>query len=206
MKSDIFVGNYLFHIHTSFTDGKPSVREYFEHASRAGLNHIIFLEHIRCKPSYDVLTFVGQVKECAHVSGLRATVGFEAKVTADGVLDLLDEHLGLADVIGMAEHSFAGSFSQLHAALVKAMDEYSQMPDKTLVWVHPGLGFRKMGVLLEKGAEYLELIRYAAEKGLMVERNRRHGLIPDSLSSQVKAENLVSGADAHTLGDLALVR
>jgi hypothetical protein len=54
MRSDPFTGRYLFHLHTTYTDGKVAVPQYFDLAQRTRLDRLIFLEHIRAQPGYDV--------------------------------------------------------------------------------------------------------------------------------------------------------
>ena len=94
MKSEVwpFQGRYLFHLHTTSTDGELTVRQYFEYASQQRIQRLIFLEHIRRNPQYDVEAFVGEVKENSQRCRIPAVVGFEAKLLPDGRLDILDRH------------------------------------------------------------------------------------------------------------------
>ena len=112
----IFVGRYLFHVHTPYTDGEISVAGYFDHARRLGFDHIIFLEHIRREPKYDVAAFAEEVRRTSHERGIRATLGFEAKLLPAGRLDISDEHIAIAEVVGIAEHSFPDDFALLRTA------------------------------------------------------------------------------------------
>ncbi len=200
MKFNPFTGRYLFHLHTRFTDGQLSVKDHFDYASRSDVKAIIFLEHIRREPSYDVEEFVAQVEECANAYKVQATVGFEAKLFPDGSLDISDKHLALARVIGLAEHSFPNDSDLLQAAFVKAVDTYrSLVPDKLAVWVHPGLWFKKRGLMPSNEPVYLSMLGYAQSAGMFIERNLRHGLITEQMMQNIMSNQIVIGADVHSL-------
>ncbi len=205
MRSELFQGRYLFHLHTLYTDGKLEVEDHFRNARDHKIERLIFLEHIRREPSFDVLEYVAEVKECSTRYEVPAHIGFEAKVLPDGEIDILPEHFALAEVIGIAEHGFPkDSDPDTHkAALYKAIDSCRGRDDKTFVWVHPGLWLYKKSLLVEKESVYLEMLAYAAEAGLRIERNLRYNLIPERHLKAVPASRLVVGADAHTAAELA---
>ncbi|MDF2626482.1 MAG: hypothetical protein K0R39_313 [Symbiobacteriaceae bacterium] len=199
MRSNPFTGRYLFHVHTPYTDGQVPVRAYFDLAVRAGLDRLIFLEHIRAAPRYDVTQFVAEVRGCAAACGVEALVGFEAKVLPGGALDISEEHLALAEVLGIAEHGFPADFDLWRASIRRALDaSYGSRP---VVWVHPGLWLKKHGLLEAREQEYLALLALAQGAGVKVEMNRRYGLVPGHLAGEVAPEALVRGADAHRLED-----
>ena len=203
MRSEVFRGRYLFHFHTAATDGRPSVADYFRHAEARGFERLVFLEHIRRRPGYDVPAYRREVEACARASGLAAFVGFEAKLLPDGELDIAPEHAALADVIGVAEHGFPPDLGVLRAAFATAATAYrGRYPDKEIVWVHPGAWFKKQGRLEECRDVYLAMIAEAQRLGLRVERNLRHGLIPRGLVGAVAPDRLTLGVDAHDLDDI----
>lgn len=206
MRSELFAGRYLFHLHTTYTDGQPAVAEYFAEALRLGFERLIFLEHIRRSPKYDVTQFATDVARCAATSGLPGLVGFEAKVLPGGDLDISEEHAALATVIGIAEHGFPNDFGLWQRSLREALEgAAAQYGDKELVWVHPGLWLKKQGLLAAEEPIYRELLDLAQGLGIKVERNLRYGLLPVDLLGQVRPAGLVLGADAHRLADLAAV-
>jgi histidinol phosphatase-like PHP family hydrolase len=144
MKYNIFNCKYLFHIHTVHTDGFLSVRDYFDFAGSVGIERVIFLEHIRRRPTYDTAEFARQVRECSAASGIPACVGFEAKLLADGRLDIAPEAIELADVIGIAEHGFPPDFTLLRDAFSRAVEDCRDLVYcKEIVWAHPGLWLKK---------------------------------------------------------------
>jgi histidinol phosphatase-like PHP family hydrolase len=203
MRSDLFEGRYLFHLHTRFTDGKSSVIDYFEHARRSDIERLIFLEHIRSQPTYPVEKFAAEVMRCAASFLVRATVGFETKLLPDGDLDISPEHLAMADVVGIAEHSFPNDSDLLRKTFVGATDFVrSSFPEKTVVWVHPGLWFKRRGLVPQKQPDFLEMVRHALSKGVFLEKNLRYQLLSDTVACSLRAPALVIGADAHCVTDL----
>lgn len=200
MKSSPFTGRYLFHLHTTYTDGQVPVRAYFDLAVRAGLERLIFLEHIRAAPRYDVEQFIAEVRGCAAEFGVEALVGFEAKVLPGGALDISADHVHAADVLGIAEHGFPSDFDLWQSSLRLALQSYGRA-EKPVVWVHPGLWLKKHGLLEAQEQEYRSLLRHAQDVGVKVEVNRRYGLLPAHLLDAVAHEALVWGADAHRLED-----
>ncbi len=202
MKSSPFAGRYLFHLHTRFTDGTFSVRDYFEYAKQRAVGRLIFLEHIRERPSYDVEEFVAQVQECEDEYSLSAYIGFEAKLLPDGSLDVSDEHLVHAQVIGIAEHGFPDDPKVLQEAFTKVINEHPSFAENAVVWVHPGLWFKKRGVSPWEEPSFRLMIEQAQNSGVFIERNLRYDLIPEGMVSEVDPEKLVIGADVHSRKDI----
>jgi len=144
----IFPQPSLFHLHTDFTDGKLSVKEYFEFARKHGIERLIFLEHIRREPTYDVNQFVFEVSHYTELYGIEGVVGFEAKLLPHGELNVRREHVELAEFIGIAEHGFPDDVNQLVKAFQSVLSFYPrEYPDKQFVWVHPGLWFKRRDAL-----------------------------------------------------------
>ena len=202
--SSLFSGRYLLHFHTVATDGKLTVAEYFQYAREQGLDRLIWLEHIRRQPTYDVAALVVEVRRRSEETGIAATLGFEAKVLPDGGLDLSEEHLVLADVIGLAEHGFKGSAEDLEHAISTAFERYRGFRQRgVMIWVHPGLWLRKNRTLEIEQERYLRLLRLAQDCGVRLERNSRYGLLSDEFLGFVRPESVVIGADAHSREELA---
>jgi len=197
-----FTGRYLFHLHTDLTDGRLSVRDYFDHARRLGVERLIFLEHVRRTPSYDVSRFVAVVREHAEAYGLPAFIGFEAKLLPDGGLDIGDEDLDRAEVIGIAEHGFPDDPAVLEAAFLGAVDAYRRLADKAIVWVHPGLWFRKRQRVPDAEPTFRRMLDYARDAALFIEKNLRYDLVSDTILAEIPVERVVVGADVHSAADL----
>jgi histidinol phosphatase-like PHP family hydrolase len=203
MKSDPFQGRYLFHFHTQRTDGKLTARDYFEWAQGQGVESLLFLEHVRREASYDVPAFVEEVRELEQRFGIRARIGFEAKLLADGTLDISPEHCALAEIVGIAEHGFPNDVELLQTAFQRAMRRLpEQLAHCCLVWVHPGLWFKKRGIERSTSTACLSMLQQAQDSGVFVERNLRYALLDEALVPTISKELLVLGADAHTAKDL----
>jgi histidinol phosphatase-like PHP family hydrolase len=203
MKSNIFEGRYLFHLHTTLTDSKVSVSEYFECAPRFGFQRLIFLEHVRKEATYDTTEFFDRIRECESKFNVPTNIGFETKLLPNGSLDIDGRDLDRADVIGIAEHGFPNDFGLFESSIEKVFSVYNpSMLHKPVVWVHPGLWFKKNRLLQVKKSEYISLLRLAQSNGVMIERNLRYLLIPDECASCCSPTGLVIGADSHKLEDI----
>lgn len=203
-RSEVFAGRYFFHFHTLVTDGKLSLDAYFSFAA-AQATRLVFLEHIRRQPTYDVKKFAADIRAASEKWQVDAALGFETKLLPTGALDISEEHFGLAQVIGIAEHGFPKDLDLLSEVMQGTFPRYrSFAPEKTFVWVHPGTTFRKLNLDPSPQPVYAEMIRCACANGVLLERNLRYGLMPQSLIDEMHLDDrVVLGADAHNRADLA---
>lgn len=194
----------LFHLHTRRTDGDLDIADYFQFAREFGVARVIFLEHVRREPTYDVREFATAIRTQAAAHGVAAAVGFEAKILADGSLDIGAEALGLADVVGAAEHGRppeeAGVFPLYRRMWQTAR---AQVGPRPLVWVHPGLWLKRAGLLERHRVEYLDHLQAADAAGVHVEHNLRYALWPADWLPAARLPRHCIGADAHRPEDLA---
>ena len=203
MRSDWRHSPYLFHVHTPYTDGRLTVGEYVDFAHRAGADTLVFLEHIRREPRYDVARFCEEVRFAGESGAIRTVLGFEAKLLPDGTLDIRNELLSKAAVIGIAEHSFPDDPDLLRQAFLKVVERYPRRwPKVGFVWVHPGLWYLKRGLLARKDERYREMLAAAQAAGILVEQSLRWGVVDPTTAASLPPEAIVIGADAHTLFDL----
>jgi len=197
----LFVGRYAFHLHTTATDGHLTVADYVGFAQARRLDRLIFLEHVRREPTYDVDAFVAEVHREAAAAGVAASVGFEAKLLPGGALDIGEGALAHAEVVGLAEHGFPDDDALYWVSLDAALERCAALaPAQTVVWVHPGLYLRRRGRLEASWVAYRERVERALDLGVAVERNLRYGLAPDGAADDEAA--LVTGVDAHRWRDL----
>ncbi len=201
MLPDLFRGRVLFHCHTHHTDGQPTADAYVRWAAERDLDRVVFLEHIRRIPSYDVLPFADEVRRAGEQHGVPVTLGFEAKVLPGGDLDITDEHLDLAEVIGIAEHGFPDDVELWETSLRAAFGAAGALPIPA-VWVHPGLRVQKWHRLESEWARYESLLGAAQDAGVLIERNARYRLLPDDALPIVRPDHLIHGIDAHRLADV----
>lgn len=203
MKSSVFRGRYFFHFHTDHTDGDLTVRDYFEFAERERIDRLVFLEHIRRQPTYDVGKFASVVTEAAARWGVSTILGFEAKLLMDGSLDIAEPDLVRAGVIGIAEHGCTGDETQLCRAFLRVVTSYpDKYPEIQFVWVHPGLSFRRRGLLPTEHAAYREMREGASRSGVLLEKNLRYALVEENELTSLASDQIVIGADAHSRVDL----
>jgi len=191
---------YWFHLHTTYTDGVLSVEDYFKAARQYGINSLVFCEHIRRNPDYDVTALIQEVKLCAAEYQMQAHVGFEAKILEDGELDISPEHLELAEVIGVAEHGFPPNLTLFMTAWEEVMESMKEVAkEKDVIWVHPGLFFRKNRLMMTHEEEYHQMLKKAVEYGIHLEYNLRYNLIEKPL--YLKYPHIL-GLDAHSEEDI----
>ena len=190
-------------MHTPHTDGQLTAAEYVEFAENAGADTVVFLEHIRREPRYDVERFSAEVRLAGSRGSVQTVLGFEAKLLPDGTLDISDQHLGTAAVIGIAEHKFPDDPGLLHDAFLKVVASYPRRwPKIDFVWVHPGLWYVKRRLAAERDPLYLKMLQAARDAGILIERSLRWGVLDPALAETLPSESLVIGADAHTRPDL----
>ena len=203
LRSDWWRGQYLFHVHTSYTDGHLTAAEYVDFAEKAGADTVVFLEHIRREPQYDVDRFSEEVRLAADGKVVQTVLGFEAKLLPGGALDISDNHLSAAAVIGIAEHGFPDNPVLLLEAFRKVVATYpSRWPKIDFVWVHPGLWYVKRGLAFEQDATYLAMLNSARDASVLIERSLRWGVLSPAMSAALPPGSVVVGADAHTRRDL----
>jgi histidinol phosphatase-like PHP family hydrolase len=189
-------------VHTSYTDGDFTPAQYVDFAKKAGARTVVFLEHIRRQPTYDVERFAAEV-ERARRESVQTLLGFEAKLLPDGILDIDDDSVKRAAVIGMAEHAFPNDPTLLREAVMKAIERYlPRWPRTTFAWVHPGLCVREHHWDSDANEDFLRMLTKASEAGVLIEHNLRYGLPPSETVAKLPASSLVTGADAHSLADL----
>ncbi len=192
---------YWFHLHTIHTHGQSTVREYLDLAHELGIEQVVFLEHVRRRPSYDPRLFAREVSAEAASVGLEAYVGFEAKILSGARLDIEERLLESADTIGIAEHGYVGSAESMagdFVDLVRTVTE--QYPQQSFVWVHPGSWLRRSGDPAARRA-YERMIDAAHGAGVRIERNLKYDLVSDADFHALAPEHRVLGLDAHSVDE-----
>lgn len=128
----------LWHVHTSRTDGEFTVEEVLDRAAARGVEFVCFIEHIRSEPTYSPEALREEVARCSRERGVRAMVGFEAKLLPDGTVDIPRD--GLEGFVFLAEH---GGLVERQEEYVGALTEGLSNPVVS-GWVHPGLHASRM--------------------------------------------------------------
>lgn len=204
--SDLFKavirGRCIAHLHTSYTDGHSTVDDYCRWASLHGFETVVFGEHVRRVPSYDVEAFLGEIDTAReqHPS-LNIVSGFEAKLLPGGELDIAPDIAARVQVLYFACHGFPGD-EAAYAASFSALFRDTAWKQAVRIWAHPGLYYRKLGRNPSLEKKLRELITAALGEGVFLERNLRYGLLPEDVIAALDKERVITGADAHSLDDL----
>jgi len=176
---------YLFHLHTTFSDGYSTVEDYCAYALANGYRVLVFTEHVRKDLDYDWLEYVESIGRARMMfPGLELWTGCEAKVLLDGTLDMPDNLPGL-DLVCMAEHGDYGDRGQWTKALLGALDLDLGLP---LVWVHP---FRWLVAQEHRPADVLRQSRHIM--GLQLDME---------VLNTLDEKYTIVGRDAHSVDDI----
>jgi len=198
--------NYLFHIHTNYTDGRSSIKEYFEYADRNKFKYLIFTEHVRKNLSYDFNSFVEDIKKINQdFSSVKVIWGCEAKILPGGDLDIPETVLSQIQIVCFACHSFPVDIEIYRESLRKLFSS-KEYKNYIKVWVHPGL-FLKRNNMLQNSLEVLrELTEIAILNNIFIEKNLKYLLPPLEILSEIPQEFIILGCDAHSIEDLEEIK
>ncbi len=205
------------HLHTVWTDGRPTVTEAFDAASAAGLSAILFSEHSR-KTSIDWFAeFAAEVRSLPR-GHCRAFVGTEVKVEAvDGTIDTTPAISDLCDLVTASVHRFPdesgvgipfdhvdpGEAVEREFALTWAV---LGNPRVDVLGHMFGMSYRRFRVRPEP-AKLRLLIERAAQTGVAVEVNAAYH--PDPLQMirwcQECDANITFGSDAHDIANIGRI-
>lgn len=194
----VYRGNYVFHIHTSHTDGYNTVNEYCDFAHRAGIRCLMFLEHVRSVCDYDVFQFLQEIDQAQdQYRHMDIFSGVEASLLPEGQLGLPQKILKHIDVLGIAVHDFSEDSKSLQSSLCLAMEHYSPLFPATVL-VHPTTFFNKNREI----DSTRQVILKANCVGVWVEQNKKHHNqeVFDLIAHY--AYNVIIGMDAHSIEDI----
>ena len=119
------------HMHTTWSDGKQSVREMAEACIERGLKYIVITDHSRSLGIANGLSIERLLAQAAEVRQLNAEMGeriqilagTEMDIKADGELDYPDEILAQLDFVIASLHSGLGQRrEQVTSRLLKAIE------------------------------------------------------------------------------------
>lgn len=195
---------YLFHLHTTYTDGGSTIHAYCEWALEKAFDVVIFTEHVRRELSYDFSNFLRDIDVARRsFPSLDIWVGVEAKVLPGGKLDLPRAFLPDIQVVGLAYHSSVPSNIAVYKEALLQAFSLQRLENFVSVWVHPGRCLMQANMLLQKLELLNDLLIAATAQEVFIEMNARYELPIEALRS-VPASWLVKGYDAHSLADLNL--
>ncbi|MBF0560389.1 MAG: PHP domain-containing protein [Nitrospirae bacterium] len=196
-----------YHLHTSWTDGNDTVEAMYNAAVAAGLERIVFSEHVRKTSAEWFPDFSAEVKS---VSGghCQALIGAECKIIDfDGTLDIAAETARSCDIIIASVHRFPNETSvtlsqeELIDIELRLACLIAENPMVDILG-HPfGMCYRRFNIEPAE-TKIRQLIEKCAETGVAFEINAQYHRVPWKLLSLCMEYNaLVSlGSDAHTVG------
>lgn len=202
------------HLHTDFTDGKPTIRAYVERAIELGIETIGFPEHCNLKTTW-LSTFRPAVEaERERVRGkLNIRWGIEARgMNYEGAIAAKPEMIDAAEYVYGAFHSSltTTSFPELEVNVAIEMEfavTIAMIRARTCHAVaHPGGLSRKYHGRFPDEL-FDEIAREAAQADIALELNAAYNSdLAKQLATFMKHDNrVVLGSNAHEIGDLGLV-
>jgi putative hydrolase len=228
MKGPFFKANALLtpniprvdaHMHTNWTDGKDSFKDYALRAKELNLDAIAFTEHTDDKSPWfqEYLAIQEEVRELA--SPVKVFFGAEVKAAhTDGTLSMSEERIIKLDFIVGVLHRYPDGNGGYHNFKNLTPEEAQQIDfeltrallanPRVDVWGHPG------GVYVHWFGPYneklmRELIRIAEHNNKIVEINtnlRYRSILPVIYDECVTRDCLISvGSDVHQLSELGNV-
>jgi putative hydrolase len=190
-----------FHVHTNYTDGENTIRDYCEAAEKNGLKAIAFTEHVRKNLSYDYRDFLFDIQNVRReYKGLKVLSGCEAKVlNVFGDLDVHEQILDECDVVIGVFHSYAFSGKMKCIMALEAMLANPAVD----IWGHPTLFANRNRVRLSE-SELDRILDLCKDENVLIERNLKYH-VPNSSFLRMarrKGAGLILGSDAHSIHDL----
>ena len=190
-----------FHVHTGYTDGKNTIREYCHKALDNDLKAIAFTEHVRKNLDYDFGSFLLDIEQARReFPRLAVLSGCEAKVlNTNGELDVSEDTLRRCEIVIGVFHSFKYEDKRSYLLALKGMLKNPVVD----IWGHPTLFSREHEIELDK-EDLGEIIDICVEKDVFIERNLKHG-VPNADFLRLaahKGAKFVIGSDAHSIDEL----
>ena len=209
--------NREMHLHTSWTDGTPTIAEVIDRAEALGLEEIAFTEHVRADSAW-FPAFAAEVRAAAAGRAVRVLVGAEVRITDfEGSLDITPAQRRECDVVLASVHRFPGAdgtpiefasvpreaFAETELALALGFLRRGGAD----VLAHPGgMSQRQLGGFPDE--MYRLLARASRAAGVAIEISASY--LPDVggfLALLRDDDPFVSvGSDAHTLDELGRCR
>lgn len=202
------------HIHTNWTDGKPTVAEAYERSVAVGLKAILYSEHCR-KTSTDWFgKFAAQVRALPS-SPCTAHVGAEVKVeTLDGEIDTIPAISDQCDYIMASVHRFptadggATPFAEVDPAeAVEREFELSwavlENPKVHILGHVFGMSYRRFNAT-PPADKIRALIERAARTGVAIEVNSHYHPNPMEMITWCRelGARITFGSNAHQIDEI----
>lgn len=194
--------NYLFHLHTNYTDGLNSIEDYFCYASKNKVKTIVFTEHVTKNIKYNFDDFYNEIKRIENeFKSINAVVGVESKIFPNGSIDIPDNILPKIDLLCFACHSFPDDIN-LYAKAFKKVFADARWKSLVRVWVHPGRFIQRIGLSTQNIDIFHGLLNTAVDEGVFIENNLKQEISLKNVIGSMPSECQVIGHDAHSVSEL----
>lgn len=196
------------HMHSTWSDGKASVKEMMEASAELGYDYIALTDHSKALAMTGGLDEEKLARQWEELDSLEGTVpgltllrGLEIDILKDGTLDLSEEWLERLDIVSISVHShFELSEKEQTKRIVRAVSH-----PQVNVLCHPT--GRVLGTRDGYAVDLQAVFEACALNGVAVELNasyQRLDLSDTNLMAAKKHGLRVSiGTDAHAVGNLA---
>lgn len=201
-------------VHTTWTDGRQSVRAALEATRERGLHTLAITEHVRRDTDW-FAAFAAEVhREAEHFPDFTVLVGCEAKaLDSDGGLDLASNVAEQCDIVLGSVHRFPDGRGGLLEFSALAPEDFAEREEELAVGLlrtapidvlaHPGGMYqRRHGAFPTAGMR--RIIKASTARGIAVEINSSyHPDLSPMLELCREMDPFVSiGSDAHESADI----
>jgi len=201
------------HVHTTYSDGRSSISEMIERASKIGYEYLALTDHSpseRVARGLDTVRLQKKMQELTKIckrpngAGTRALLGAEVDILPDGSLDYSDDVLARFDVVVAAVHAqFHQSSQEMTARILKAIDN-----PYVNVLAHPTT--RLIGTRDPVSFDFEQVVSAAKKAGVALEINGSPWRLDlnDTLArtAQEAGSLFAIGSDAHSATQLSFMR
>jgi len=205
------------HLHTSWTDGEPTVKQIYENAVNKNLTNILYSEHCR-KTSLDWFPVFAEEIRNLPTSPCRAYVGAEVKVQSwEGEIDSCSEIINLCDFIMVSVHRFIkedGTTMQFIETNPKKATEIElklscaalSNPNVDILGHMFGMSYKRFNQL-PSDEQIEKLIITAVNFNVAVEINSHYHPDPYKIINFCKKHDakITFGSNAHSLSDVGKI-
>jgi putative hydrolase len=206
------------HNHTTWTDGKNTVKEMVETAKKKKIEHIFFSEHTRISSGHWFDNFYDEVKNSSDVN-CSAYAGTEVKVLDyDGKLDLSENIEKKSEFIMASVHRFPGEKGDIKKNISKLSPEQAVKIEfelslaaienpKTLILGHPfGMSLKRFKTIPENRL-FKEIILRCKKFDKVFEINANYHTEINYLVQQcLEFDTLISlGSNAHNITEVGKI-
>lgn len=199
------------HVHTTWSDGKHSVRQMAERARKLGYEYIALCDHSKTAVYANGLSEERVKRQHEEIDalnaenvGIRILKGIESDILADGALDYSDRVLETFDIVVVSVHS---SFSMTPEAMTARLVRALEHPATTILGHPTGrLLLKRKGYTFDMDA----ILETAQKHGKIIEINANPYRLDFSAENAARADamgiTLSINTDAHNCDDLEFMR